>query len=97
MNEYKEFFNLSNQPKDSKYCCNDNKKVPGKMKDEYGGIPIYEFIGLKSKMYSICSKNNEKSILKGRNSYVSNNEYHDVLQSKKTFRHEMSEIKSKKA
>ena len=48
-------------------------------------------------MYSICSKNNEKSILKGRNSYVSNNEYHDVLQSKKTFRHEMSEIKSKKA
>ena len=48
-------------------------------------------------MYSICSKNNEKSILKGRNSYVSNNEYHDVLQSKETFRHEMSEIKSKKA
>ena len=47
MNKDNEFFNLSNQPKDSKYCCNDNKKVPGKMKDEYGGIPIYEFIGLK--------------------------------------------------
>ena len=34
----KEFFDLSNFPKDSKYFCNDNKNVPGKMKDEYGGI-----------------------------------------------------------
>ena len=36
MNEHKELFDLSNQPKDSKYYCNDKKKVPGKMKDEYG-------------------------------------------------------------
>ena len=55
------------------------------MKDEYGGIPIYEFIGLKSKMYSIRSKNNEKNILKGHNTYISNDEYHDVLQNKKNF------------
>ena len=66
------------------------------MKDEYGGIPIYEFIGLKSKMYSICSQNNEKSTLKGHNSYISNNGYHNVLQTRKTFRHKMSGIKSKK-
>ena len=66
------------------------------MKDEYGGIPIYEFIGLKSKMYSICSQNNEKSTLKGHNSYISNNGYHNVLQNRKTFRHKMSGIKSKK-
>ena len=26
---HKELFDLSNQPKDSKYYCNDNKKVPG--------------------------------------------------------------------
>ena len=44
MNQHKEFFDLSNQPKDSKYYCSDNKKVPGKMKDEYGGTHIYEFI-----------------------------------------------------
>ena len=47
-------------------------------------------------MYLICSKNNEKSILKGHNSYISNNEYRHALQSKKTFRHKMSGIRSKK-
>ena len=30
----KEFFDLSNFPKGSKYFCGDNKKLPGKMKDE---------------------------------------------------------------
>ena len=50
------------------------------MKDEYGRVAICEVIGLKSKMYSICSKSNEKSILKGHNSYINNKECHDVLQ-----------------
>ena len=76
--------------------CHDNKKVPGKIKDEYGGISIYEFTGLKSKMYSICPRNNEKSILKGHNSFISNNEYRDVLQYKKAVRHQMSGVRSKK-
>ena len=31
---HQEFFDLSNFPKYSKYFCNDNKKVPGKTKDE---------------------------------------------------------------
>ena len=30
-----------------------NKKVIGKMKDEFGGVIITESVGLKSKMYSI--------------------------------------------
>ena len=62
MNQYKEFFDLSNQPKDSKYYCNDNKKVPGKMKNEYGGTHIYKFIELKSKMYSIHDANKKKKV-----------------------------------
>ena len=58
----KEFFDLSNFPKDSKYFCDDNKKVPGKMKDEYAGKIIYEGEFLKSKMYSIRTVDkNEKS------------------------------------
>ena len=36
-----------------------NKKIIGKMKDEYGGAIIDQFIGLKSKMYSI--KENKSS------------------------------------
>ena len=69
MHQYKDLFDLSNQPKNSKYFCNDNKKVPGKMKDEYGGTHIFEFIGLRSKMYSIRDINKkEKSIHKGHNS-----------------------------
>ena len=43
MFENKECFDLSNFHKNSKYHANDNKKVPGKMKDEYGGKVIYEF------------------------------------------------------
>ena len=41
MHKFYEFFDLSNFPQDSKYFRNDNKKVPGKMKDEYGGTAIY--------------------------------------------------------
>ena len=47
MHQSKDLYDLSNFPKDSKYFYIDNKKVPGKMKDEYGGIVICEFIGLK--------------------------------------------------
>jgi hypothetical protein len=32
---------------------NMNKKVVNKFKDETNGVPIIEFIGLRSKMYSI--------------------------------------------
>ena len=42
MLNHKEHFDLSNFPKNSKYFCNSNKKVPGKMKDEYAGEIIYE-------------------------------------------------------
>ena len=46
MYQNKDLFNLSNFPKDSKFYCADNKKgkIVGKMKDEYGGTVICEFI-----------------------------------------------------
>ena len=65
MLKHKKLADLRNFPKDSKYFCNDNKKVPGKMKNEYGGTALYKFIGTKSKMYSICDVNNsQKSVLR---------------------------------
>ena len=36
MYQHKNFFGLSNKPKDDKYFSNDNKKILGKMKDGYG-------------------------------------------------------------
>ena len=94
MCQNKEFFELSNFPKDSKYYCADNKKVPGKVKDEYGGTAIYKFIGTKSKMYSILDVNNwEKSVYKGHNSNIGHNEFLDVHSNKRVIRHIMKGIK----
>ena len=94
--EHREYFDLSNSSKKSKYFCNDNKKVLGKMKDEYGGNVIKEFVGLRSKMYSILdTKNNEKSTHKGHNSYIKYGEFCDTLFNKKVLRHKMRRIKSK--
>ena len=97
MYKYKELLDLSNFPASSKYCCSDNKKVVGKMKDEYGGKSILKFVGLKSKMYSILDESsNEKSTNKGLNAFIEFQEFHDTLfQKKKILRHAMREIKSK--
>ena len=51
--KWKDLFDFINYSKDSKFFNDTNKKVIGKMKDEFGGIIIVKFIGLKSKMYSI--------------------------------------------
>ena len=97
MNQYKSFFDLSNQPKDSKYYYNDNQKVLGKTKDEYGGTHIYKFIWLKSKMYSIRDVNKKgKSTHKRHNSLIKYEELKDTHFNKKAIRHKMRGIKSKK-
>ena len=51
--KWKDLFEFSNFPKDSKIFDETNKKVIGKMKDEFGGVVVDEFVGLKSKMYSM--------------------------------------------
>ena len=53
----KYMFDNSDYPENSPYYCNANKKVIGKFKDEACGVPIVEFIGLKSKMYSYIEDN----------------------------------------
>ena len=49
----KHLFDLSNYLKDSKFFDPFNEKVIGKMKDVSEGKINDEFVGLKSKMYSI--------------------------------------------
>ena len=56
----KDMFYNNDYPESSPYYCNVNKKIIGKVGDEDCGIPITEFVGLKSKMYSYV-KDNEKA------------------------------------
>ena len=46
-------FDFSNYSENSNFFNETKKKVIGKMKDEFGGVIVSEFVGLKSKMYSI--------------------------------------------
>ena len=49
----KNLFDFSDYPHNSKFFDSVNKKVIGKMKDEFKGKIISEFVGLKSKMHSL--------------------------------------------
>ena len=74
--KWKYLFDFSNYSKDSKFFDDTNKKVIGKMKDEYGGVIIDQFIGLKSKMYSIKKiDGSESSTAKGVNIATEFNEF----------------------
>ena len=53
-------FDFSEYPLDSKFFDLVNKKVIGKMQDDFKGAIISEFIGLKSKMYSLISEDDEE-------------------------------------
>ena len=55
----KDKFDNSDYPESSPYFNKTNKKVIGKFKDEAAGVPICEFVGLRSKMYSYI-KDNQK-------------------------------------
>ena len=90
-------FDISNYSKDSKFFDESNKKVIRIMKDEYGGVIITEFIGLKSKMYSIKKIDvSESSTAKGVNIPTEFNEFKDVLINKKIIKHKMKRIQAKK-
>ena len=70
------------------------------MKDEVKGKIISEFVGLKSKTYSLVTVDNEKiKKAKGANKNVVKNirqkEYFDVLFHKYIFRHKTKRIQSK--
>ena len=73
----KKLLDLSDYPLNSKFFDPVNKKIIGKMKDEFKGKIISEFIGLKSKMYSLIAVDNEEvEKAKGVNKSVVNNIRH---------------------
>ena len=98
----KHLFDNSDYPKNSPFFDDTNKKVIGKFKDEAAGIPIVEFVGLRSKMYSYMKDNKQesrtakgikKNVIKQK---IQHDNYKDTLFNKKQMRHTMRLIKSEK-
>ena len=92
----KELFYFSGYDKNSIYYDVGNKEKLGKMKDEFNGNKIDEFVGLKSKMYSLISNNMEMDKAKGINLKLKYKEYVNFLFNKKILRHKMKRILSEK-
>ena len=97
----KDKFDSSEYPENSPYFDKSNKKVIGKFKYEVSGIPITEFMGMRSKMYSYlidtdeCSKTakgTKKNIKKG----IKHKNYKDVLFNNKQVYHKMKTIRSQR-
>ena len=95
--ENKDLFDFSDYSKESKFYDNSNKKVIGKMKNEISGKVISEFVGLKSKMYSLVTVDDEEKVrATGINKKLRHDEFYDVLFDKKVVRHNMKRIQAKK-
>ena len=83
--ESREHFDLS-VLKSEQFKGSKNKKVVGKFKDETQGIPICEFIGLMSKMYSIkldddSGKKTAKGIVRNVNKkHLKHEQYKSILE-----------------
>ena len=95
--KHKHLFEFSNYPKESKFFDETNKKVIGKMKDKFGEKIVVEFVGLKSKTYSLKKiDGKECNTAKGVSIATAFDVFKDVLCNKKITRHKMRRIQSKK-
>ena len=80
----KDLFDFSEYSSNSKFFDQTNKKVIGKINDEFRRKIIIEFVGLKSKIYSLISVDDkEVTKVKGVNKKIRHKEFVDVLFNKK--------------
>ena len=90
-------FDFSNNSKYSKFFNETTKKDCGKIKDEFGGVIVREFVGLKSKMNSMKKINGtEYNTAKGVSIATEFEKFKDFLFDKKIIRQKMKRIQSKK-
>ena len=98
---YSDFWKDKNRfDNSSPYFNKSNKKVIGKFKDEAAGVPVCEFIGLRSKMYSYMKDNDKggktakgikKNIIKKN---ITHENYKNVLFNNEQMHHTMKTIRS---
>ena len=101
MEKIKNILDLSNYPVEHFLFDEKNKKKLGYLKDETEGKIIEQFIGLKSKLYSIKYHNGD-SIRKCKGlqnvvvkKFIKHENYYDVLQNDKIIRSENRRIEAK--
>ena len=95
--KHKHLLDFSNYPKDSKFFDETNKKFIGKMKDKSEGKIIGEFVGLKSKMYSMKNiDGKESNTAKGVNIATESNEFKNTLFNKKVLGLKIRRIQGEK-
>ena len=96
----KDKFDNSDYNKESPFYNAVNKKVIGKFKDESAGIPITEFVGLRSKMYSYVKDNEQTArTAKGIKKQIiikdiKHEDYKEVLFNNKQMHHTIKTIRS---
>ena len=98
----KHLFDFSNYKENKpKFYDSTNEKEIGKMKDEAEGIPITEFVGLRSKMYSYIRDNEtgdkkakgiKKRVIKKS---ITHEDYKKIVFMKQQMRHVFNVILSK--
>ena len=95
--KHKHLFDFSDYPKDSKFFDPTNKTVIDKMKVVSEGKLINEFVGLKSKMYSMKNiDGKESNTAKGVNIATKFNEFKETLFNKNVVRHKMKRVQCEK-
>ena len=93
-----DWFDFSNYDKDHPNYDTSNDLVPGKFKDEMGGKPITEFVGLRSKMYSIktqegTEKKTAKGVLKAvKEKDITHENYKQCLFNEQQMKHKQTRI-----
>ena len=96
----REMFDNSDYDENSLFHDKTNKKVIGKFKDEAAGIPITEFVGLRSKMYSYMKDNQKggktaKGIKKNViEKSIMHEDYKETLFNNEQMYHKMKTIRS---
>ena len=93
-------YDTSNYTQDNPLYSTQNKKVIGKFKDETGGHPIKEWIGLRPKMYTLKLDNEQekktgkgikKSVLKKE---IKHDDYRNCLFNQQEYSHSMKTFRS---
>jgi len=87
----RQIYDTSDYPKDHPLYSAENCKVVGKFKDECAGRPAVEFVGLRSKMYSVllsedgATKRTAKGIKKGFvERHIKHDDYLECLRKERT-------------